>query len=306
MITVFLSLAAIALVGSMLRHILPGVDIDGFRKNINRLVLFTILPALIFNVVYRAEIGKDFILVPLSAATGILSALALALAAFRFLPLQNRTKGALILGSAFSNVTYLGLPVLMGVFSAIPDKIAVVSVLYEVTTSPLLLSVGVFIAVWFGKKRSYGPFDYVKRICKLPPLWALGIVLAVKLLSVPVPAFLLQACKTLSAAAAGLMILSLGMALRFKRIEHLKPIAISVVLQLAFLPFVVFHTGRLVGLTGPFYEAAVIEAAMPTQLLTLVVADEFDLDTEALAQTIFITTVLSLGTIPLVRHILFP
>ena len=55
----------------------------------------------------------------------------------------------------------------------------------------------------------------------------------------------------------------------------------------------------------PFFEASVIEAAMPTQLLTLIIADEFDLDTESLAMTIFVLTVSSVLTIPLIRYLLF-
>ncbi len=305
MINVFLSLGVIALAGAMLRFLFPDMDIENFRKSINRMVLFIILPALIFNVIYHAPVGREFYSVPLAALGGIAAGLCIALLAFRFISLPGSTKGALILGSSFSNVTYLGLPVLMGVFSTIPDQIAVVSILYEVTISPVLLSAGVLIAIHYGNKRKYKPSDYLKRVIKLPPLWALGIVLLVKFANVPVPDFLLEAFKTLGVTAAGLMILSLGMALRFKKMFNLKPIAVAVIVQLAFIPVVVFYIGKCLSMNQPYFEATVIEASMPTQLLTLVVADEFNLDTEVLAQTIFITTILSVGSVPLIRHMLF-
>lgn len=305
MFHVFISLALIAAVGSALRFIFPEMDIGSLRKSINKLVLYIILPALIFNVVYHAEVGKEFYHIPISALGGILAALILASLFFHFIRLPQNTKGALILASAFSNVTYLGLPVLMGIFASIPEKIAVVSVLFEVTTSPVLLSVGVIIALYYGKKSPLSASAILKRILKLPPLWALGFVMLIKVLEVPVPAFFLMATKTLSVTAVGLMILSLGMALRFTKIRFMMPILVSVVIQLIFIPVVVFNIGRLIEMNEPFFEASVIEAAMPTQLLTLVVADEFNLDTEILAQVIFITTVLSVGTIPLMRFFLF-
>jgi len=305
MFNVFISLALIASVGSVLRFVFPDMDIEYFRKSINKLVLYIILPALIFNVVYQAEVGKEFYDIPISAFGGIVAALILASLVFYFIKLPQNTKGALILASAFSNVTYLGLPVLMGIFASIPEKIAVVSVLFEVTTSPVLLSVGVMIALYFGKKSSLSASAVLKRILKLPPLWALGIVLLIKLFAVPVPAFFLMATKTLSVTAVGLMILSLGMALHFKKMRFMMPIFLSVLIQLIFIPVVVFNIGKLLDMNEPFFEASVIEAAMPTQLLTLVVADEFNLDTEILAQVIFITTVLSVGTIPLLRYLLF-
>jgi len=305
MINVFVSLAIIAAVGASLRFIFPDMDIEYVRKSINKIVLYVIIPALIFNVIYKAPVGKEFYHIPIAAIGGILTALGIALIAFRFIHLPKHTKGALILASAFSNVTYLGLPVLVGIFPEIPEKISVVSVLYEVSTSPMLLSVGVLIAIYFGRKSGDGTTGMLKRIAKLPPLWALAVVLLVKLFAIPVPVFLLQATKTLSVTAVGMMILSLGMALRFKKLRHLKPLLIVVAIQLFFIPFVVYFIGRFLGMQQPYFEATVIEAAMPTQILSLVVADEFNLDTEILAQGILITTVLSMVTIPLIRYFAF-
>jgi len=305
MINVFISLAIIASIGAALRYIFPEMDIEYVRKSINKIVLYVILPALIFNVIYHAPVGREFYHVPIAAIGGILAALAVALIAFRFVSLPQDTKGALILASAFSNVTYLGLPVLVGIFYTIPEKITVVSVLYEVSTSPVLLSLGVLIAIYFGRKTGEGRSGMLKRIVRLPPLWALAIVLLVKLFAIPLPAFLLQATKTLSVTAVGLMILSLGMALRLKKIRHPKSLLLVVAIQLFFIPFIVYFIGKFLNMQQPYFEATVIEAAMPTQLLTLVVADEFNLDTEILAQAIFITTVLSVLTIPLIRYLVF-
>jgi hypothetical protein len=66
-----------------------------------------------------------------------------------------------------------------------------------------------------------------------------------------------------------------------------------------------FFVGRGLNMSYPFFEASVIEAAMPTQLLTLVIADGFQLGTEILALVIFSITVASLMTIPLIRVALF-
>ena len=305
MINVFLSLAIIAGLGASLRYIFPDMDIEYVRKSINKIVLYVVLPALIFNVIYKAPVGKEFFHIPIAALGGILSALAVAMIAFYFIKLPPNTKGALILASAFSNVTYLGLPVLVGIFSAIPEKISVVSVLFEVTTTPVLLSLGVLIAIYFGAKTGIGLKGILKRIVRLPPLWALAVVLLVKLINLPVPAFLLQATKTLSVIAVGLMILSLGMALRFKKIRHPKPLLLVVAIQLFFIPFVIYYIGKFLNIEQPYFEATVIEASMPTQVLTLVVADEFNLDTEMLAQAILVTTVISVFTIPLIRYLIF-
>lgn len=305
MINVFLSLALIAFLGSIIRYVFPSMDVESLRKSINKIVLYFILPALIFNVVYKSEVGKEFLYIPLTAASGIFAALIVSILIYHFTDLPLRTKGALILAASFSNVTYLGLPVLQGIFPDIPEKVSVVSVLFEVTTSPILLSVGALIAVYYGNRSSYGAKQILKRILSLPPIWALVIVLLVKAMDIPVPTFILLTTKTLGSIATGLMILSLGMALRFKKINHAGWVLPAFIIQLLLIPAVSYFVGKGFEMSFPFFEASVIEAAMPTQLLTLVIADEFQLDTEILALVIFITTVASLVTIPLIRFALF-
>jgi predicted permease len=127
----------------------------------------------------------------------------------------------------------------------------------------------------------------------------------VKFLHIPLPEFLLSATKTLSVMAVGLMILSLGMALRPRRVRHIGSLTVVAVIQLIFIPAVVYFIGKALSMEQPWFEATVIEAAMPTQLLTLVVADQFNLDTEILAQAILFTTILSAFTIPLMRYLVF-
>jgi malate permease and related proteins len=305
MLNVFLALALIAFMGSMIRYVFPSMDVESLRKSINKIVLYFILPALIFNVVYKSEVGKEFIHIPLTATAGIFAALIFSVCIYHFTNLPSRTKGALILAASFSNVTYLGLPVLQGIFPDIPEKISVVAVLFEVTTSPVLLSIGALIAVYYGNKSFYGVKQIVKKIVSLPPIWALILVLVVKFLNIPVPAFILITTKTLGSIATGLMILSLGMALKFKKINHLPWLLPAILIQLFLIPAVAYIVGKGLQMNDPFFEASVIEAAMPTQLLTLVVADEFDLDTEMLAFVIFLSTIASLITIPLIRTLLF-
>ncbi len=305
MFNVFLSLGVIAGIGSVLRYIFPEIDIESFRRSINKLVLYIILPSLIFNIVYNTKIGAEFFQIPVVAIGGISAALSLAAFLFAFIKIDKKTKGALILASAFSNVTYLGLPVLQGIFSDIPEKIAVVSVLYEVSTTPFLLTIGASIALYYGNKTNLKLKDMAKRVFQLPPLWALAISIILNILNIPLPDFVLQTTKLLAATTSGLMILSLGMALKFKRIHNIKNIVIVGAIQLFFIPVVAFFIGKFIGMQQPFFEASVIEAAMPTQLLTLVIADEFDLDTEILAMTIFVLTVSSVLTIPFIRYLLF-
>lgn len=302
---VFLSLGGIALVGSTLQRVFPDWDIEGFRKSINRLVLHVLLPSLIFKVIYTSDLRGVLYQVPLAAAAGILGCLSIAWLVFRWVPLERRAKGTLILACAFGNVTYLGLPVLQGIHPDHATDISKVAILCEVTVAPLNLIVGSLLAMRFSEEKSASLRQSLQQVIQLPPLWTLAAALACKFLEVPVPDFILHGTGVLGAAVSGLMILSLGMALRFRQLDHLLCSLAAGGIKLLLSPLIVFAAAGLLAMKAPYLEAVTLEGAMPTQLLTLVIADRFNLDSRLLAGVIVLNTVLAFATIPLVRALLF-
>ena len=108
----------------------------------------------------------------------------------------------------------------------------------------------------------------------------------------------------LAVAVSGIMMLSLGMALRFSA-TRLMALAIPVsAIKLAFAPFVVFLAVTPFGVTGVYSNAAILEAAMPSQLLSFIIAGKFKLDEETLAFVIMVDTILAFVTLPIVRTLL--
>lgn len=305
MVHVLLSLGTIALVGSSLQRMFPDWNIEDFRRSINRLVLNILLPALVFQVIYTSDLDGVLLEVPLVSAAGILGCLGAAWLVFRWIPIDDRAKGPLILASAFGNVTYLGLPVLQGLFPDEGNDISKVAILCDVTAAPLNLIVGSILAMNLGGKKGSGLAESLKQVALLPPLWLMMVALACKYLQIPIPQFLTHGTGVLGAAVPGLMILSLGMALRIQRVEHLFPILTASGIKLFLSPLLVFGVAGLIGMKGTYHEAVTIEAAMPSQLLTLVIADRFKLDSKPLAQAIIINTILAFLTIQLIRGILF-
>jgi len=150
--------------------------------------------------------------------------------------------------------------------------------------------------------------EALRRLATLPLLWAIAAALLLNLLHIALPAFLLGATTLLGNAVSGLMILSLGMALRLETLRdrgrQLGALLPCVIIKLGLSPVVVWAGTRLLGVSQPFADAAILEAAMPTQLIVLVVADRFGLDTELAALAALVTTTASFGTLPLVHHLL--
>ena len=302
MITVFLSLTVVTLAGALMRRSLFGME--EARQNLNRLVLYAFLPALVFKTVMGSSVDRLFVVIPLAAAGGVLACLAVAFVTFHFLPIPSETKGAMMLASAFGNVTYLGLPVLQGIFPWHPIETAQVAVLFEVTKSSLNLTLGAMLAMAYGSREPIAFRNTVVETIKLPPIWALAGALLWKSIDLPCPAFLLDAAGLMAASVSGMMIFSLGMALRF-RFTPLMALALPVMaIKLAFSPLIVSLATGPLGITGIFRDVTILEAAMPSQLLSFVIASRFKLDEATLAFVIMADTLVGFLTLPIVHAVL--
>ncbi|MDX2079876.1 MAG: AEC family transporter [Terrimicrobiaceae bacterium] len=295
----FLSLLPIALLGALLRAIMPGAE--EARLALNRLVLFAFLPALVFRTIMTCPMDATFWQVPVTAAASSLAMVGAGFLVFHFLPISRATKGAMILAAAFGNVTYLGLPLLQGLFPGQTTETATVAVLFEVMTSTLNLTLGSVIAIAYGTGEQITFRRTALEALKLPPLWALALALVWRASGIPCPGFLLDGAGVMAASVSGMMILSLGMALRFRTTPLLALVIPVAGLKLFASPAVASLVAGTVGLSGLTRDLAVLEAAMPSQLLSFVIASRFRLDEATLSAVIFGTTIVSLFTLPVIQ-----
>ena len=75
--------------------------------------------------------------------------------------------------------------------------------------------------------------------------------------------------------------------------------------QLFPIPFDRWQLAVLLGMSGNVLQAVVIEGAMPVMVLSLVLADEFELDVPLAAACIAVSTVASFFTLPMMMQLLF-
>ena len=84
------------------------------------------------------------------------------------------------------------------------------------------------------------------------------------------------------------------------------PVAVpALALKLLLAPVLALAAGRAFGLDGEVLRAVVIEGAMPVMVLSLVIADEFELDVPLAATCIAVSTVAAFFTVPVMMGILF-
>ena len=297
MIEILLQMAALIACGSLWRRLRPlGLDADATRQALTGLVYVLLLPALVLSVLWRAPIGVESAQIALSAVSGILIALAAAWAIYRFSGLDAGQRGALILAAAFPNATYMGLPVLSATFGEWGKSAAIQYDLFACT--PLLLTVGILLA------RAHGSGDDdespLRALLKVPPLWAALIAPLLNVGGVPMPTMVGGLLEMMGAAVVPLMLIAVGMGLRWEslRLDRLPRLVPALAIRMALIPLALWQGAALAGVSGDTLTAIVLEAAMPTMVLGIVLCDRYKLDTPLYAMAVTLSTALSLVTLP--------
>jgi predicted permease len=274
-----------------------GLDADTLRNSLTTLVYVLLLPALVLVVLWRADLSLDSLKVAVMAMLGIGTGMGIAWLWFRRKRPSAAALGALILAAGFPNATYMGLPVLEASLGSWARAVAVQYDLFACT--PLLLSAGVMLAEHYGgSERRAHPLHNLLRV---PPLWAAILGVCLNLLQVPLPSLLGGVMDMLAAGVVPLMLFSLGLGLRWgegwgNRLALVLPV---VLVQLLITPLVVWGASDLAGMSGGVQTAVVLEAAMPSMVLGIVLCDRYRLDSSLYAMTVTISTALSIVSLPL-------
>ena len=300
MTLVIAQMAAMVLIGLWWQWAKPGGwEAGQARGALTTLVYYVMLPALVLAVLWRAPLGVESLHIAGLAALGVLASMGLMALIGHFMPLNRGQKGALLLAASFPNATYLGLPVLESLYGDYGRAVAVQYDLFACT--PILLSVGIALAVYYGTpEKGQENAPWWLGVLKVPALWAAILAIALNLSGTAFPEALSGVLDRLGAGVVPLMLIALGMGLRLDALKPAALLRVSPVLliQLAFAPALVLAAGLALGLQPPLLTAVVLEAGMPVMVLGLVLCDRYGLDTGLYAAAATLSTLLSLLTLP--------
>ncbi len=304
---VLYSFGLIIAAGYVWRFFNPGgLDRHRVRHALSAAVLNVFMPALAFSLLASAHIDRNFIIIPLTAAAAVLLCTAAGFAVYSLVPglrsMPRPAFGVMILAATYGNVTYLGLPVISEMLGQ--DK-GYVAILYDLLAhTPLMLTVGAFIAARYGSGEEVSLAGSLKRVIMLPPLWGVAAGIAVHFGGVTVPQALLDAAGIMGKAVIPIMTFTVGLALDFGDLKRL-PLAVpAIAVKLILAPLITWWVGSRLGLTGDLLKAVTVEGAMPVMVFLLVIADEFGLDVPLAANSIAVSTVGLLVTMPVMLNML--
>jgi predicted permease len=201
---------------------------------------------------------------------------------------------AVVLASAVSNNGNMGIPMAYFAFGELGMALAAI---YYVVTSFLSNTLGAVVAS-AGQARLA---DALKQGLRVPVLYAATAGLLVNVAGGELPLSLARAVElTANAAIPGMLIL-LGVQLRSAPVFQMHGVVLrSVGVRLLAAPGIVWLLCMVLGIQGVERNVLILQAAMPTAVITSVLATEFDAAPQLVATVIFVSTAVSMVTLSLV------
>ena len=275
-----------------------GVSIEGLRGEINRLVLNFFAPMLFFAAGAAATVNLKLLQAPLLLGSATLFGLGLAALALFATPLgrglSRPARGSVMLASGFGNVVFFGYPFLTTVFGEPGARYPFFADM--LATTPLVWSLGVWIAFRCGRHAERASF--LRMWLKLPPVWGFAAGLAVNLSGLPLQP-LIEAARWAGSPTIPLMLFVLGLTIPWHDLRPQKAVAVAMLIKLALMPLLAL--GIALALPGTLSEpaqAGILEAAMPTMVMVIALADRFGLDTRLAGLIMGWSTLAGLATLP--------
>ncbi len=257
-------------------------------RALGRVIFYVFSPALVFTLIKDTKLPYDKILLIVGFALSVMFISGgLALLAGKIMRFERPVLMAVLLTAMFANTGNYGMPVIKFAFGE--EALAYASV-YFVTVAITFNTVGVLIA-------SLGHLNWKEALLgllKVPVVYA--IVAAVLVLEAGwiLPAPLDRTTELLSNAAIPAMLILLG--LELQRVEwsrQVRALTLSTAIRLLIGPAVGLGLAALFGLSGPTRQAGVLEASMPSAVLTTVLASEYRLEPSLVTSIVFVSTLFS-------------
>ncbi|MBN1658136.1 MAG: AEC family transporter [Anaerolineae bacterium] len=272
-------------------------------RTLSRAVFYIFGPALVFDSLVTTAVGDgDIGRIGLTvlAATGLLWLVGLT--AGWLLRLERPTQAAFLTAILLANTGNYGLSVNLFAFG---DQGLAWAAVYFTVGTVVTSGLGVYLSAAGRAPASLA----LRRVVTVPMLYAALLGLAFNLAGWQFPEPVSKAMHLLGQASVPVMLAVLGLNLvaTFRGESngvHWRALAALTLLRLALAPLLTWAITGVVGLEGLARDVTVVESAMPTAVMTTILATEFESDAPFASLAVLVTTLASLVTVTTLLNIL--
>ncbi|KAB1641904.1 AEC family transporter [Gulosibacter chungangensis] len=279
------------------------------RQVLNGLAFHVATPALLFGLMYEAELEVLFSAQFTATAIGMVAVAAIYCvfgAIFRW-GLGPTTVGAM--SSSYVNSGNLGIPIAVYVLGD-GSLVAPVMLVQQLVMGPVMLTI-LDVTSAARKGRTLKPWQFVVRPFTNPVVVGSLLGLLLNIFHVQAPAFVVEPIALVGGMSVPAVLLAFGMSLRDNKVPFTGgdkwQVATSTVLKSFVHPILAWLLGVFVfGLDDATLLAVVVTAALPTAQNIYTYAANYRVGESLARESILVTTILSVPVILLVSMVIHP
>ena len=277
-------------------YIIKSVNIadEAFLRRLNVVIFKAFFPILMFNNIYKTNIGESINvkLIIFSLLVLIFLASVSMLIVPKFIK-ENPVRGVFIQSIFRSNFVLFGTALASSVYGS--ENLGVVSVVTAMVAPTLNILAVIVLETFRGGEVKVK--NILTAICKNPLIIGVVAGIVYNVLPINTPDFLQKSIKDLASITTPLALLVLGGTLKFSSIsKNLKFIVPSVFLKLIAVPIATVILGILLGFTGIELFTLLVLFGSPCAAASYAMAQSMGGDFELAGQLVAITTVISIFT----------
>lgn len=273
-------------------------------RSIGLLIFNVFSPAFVFYALYDSKIGgEELTLLLLLIATFQVIMAGISFVAVRLYGADKVERASLMISSFCLNGGNFGLSIANFAFG---EAVLARAVIVFIGNTILNYTLGVFVA----SSGRQAPLSALKNVLRVPAFYATLLAFLLRGFDIELPPVIFRSVSVLKDAAIPSMLVLLGLQLsESMRIYRWQPVSLGVIIKLLIGPVIGFGLALLFNLEGASAIALILQASMPTAVVTLVLAREYHLNETLTLNLIVATTLISpftLSVIILILRTLYP
>jgi hypothetical protein len=288
------------------------VPLDHLRKLLQKTALLFLNPVAIVGALWAVNIESiRLVALPFNGLFAILAGGALALAAAKLLHLEPRKAGAMYGCGSFTNIGSIGALIC---FVFLGEEGFALVPIYKIFEELSYYAIGFPVAKYYSSaEKAEGTLERIKSLGKDPfVLVALSSIVlggALNWTGVERPAFFRTVVSAFVPLATVLLLTSIGLALKIRRVQDYLKECLSVsIIKFLLVPFLASSLAYLIGFgnidNGLPLKVVIILSSMPVAFNALIPPSIYDLDLDLANSCWFFTTSLLIIILPLLLALL--
>lgn len=272
---------------------------DDVNKDLRRILLEITLPLLVinsFSFSFDEGMGRNIITAFIYSILfmilgGIISYILLK-------PLKGEKKKILHFANFFSNCGFIGFPIINSIFGA---EGVVYTSIFNMVFTIFLWTYGVMI---FSDKLSK---ENIKKVLLNPSIIAVYIGIPIMIFNIKLPASILDTTKIVGDMTAPISMIIVGSILskvKIKSIFKEASVYYGALIKLIVIPLAIYMIKLIIKDNSSVIDTIIVIQAMPAAAMTSIFAADFDKEKEYGAIVVFVTTLLSIITIPVIVKVI--